>query len=324
MAKVERFIYRGRERTVESVVRKSKQAGGMYDNYISADAQLYSPKEGECSIRILPPTWEDTDKWGDGWEIGVYLHYGVGPDNGSYLCLDKMKGEPCPVCEARRNTNDTDEADQFKASYRCLCWVIDRDNEKAGPMVWSMPVSLFREINARSVDKKSNTPILIDDPEEGYDVVFNRAGTGIKTKYTAVEVMREPSPLHEDEKLQGRWLAHITEHSLPSVLNFFEAEHIEKVLFGKVARRPAEDGEIATEDTVKAPSPPARRRPTQVVEDENEDKDDNSIEYPSPRRDRASLAPAKDVSSDDEDSDEDSVVEQARSRLERLKSRGRG
>ena len=263
-----KFVYRGTARTVESVVRKSKQAGGLYDSYLQSDVQMYKPKEGEACVRILPPTWEDVEKWGDGWEIGVYIHYSVGPDNGTYLCLDKMKGEPCPVCEARRTITDQDEADQLKPGYRCICWVIDRDNEKAGPMIWSMPISLFRDINARSVDKKSNAPILIDDPEEGYDIIYNREGTGLKTKYTAVEVSREPSPLQDNEKLQIRWLEYITEHPLPDVLNFYDAEHIEKVLFGKTDRR--KDEEEVTEETETRPSRRGRAEPVEEVTEEAE------------------------------------------------------
>ena len=269
MAGKSKFVYRGDKRTVESVVRKSKQAGGLYDSYLASDVQMYKSKEGEACVRILPPTWEDTEKWGDGWEIGVYIHYSVGPDNGTYLCLDKMKGEPCPVCEARRTITDQDEADQLKPGYRTLAWVIDRDNEKAGPMIWSMPITMFKEINARSIDKKTNAPILVDDPEEGYDIVFNRAGTTkTNTKYSAVEVTREPSPLHDDEKLQARWLEYITEHPLPDVLNFYDAEHIEKVLFGKTDRR--KDEEEVTEETETRPSRRGRAEPVEEVVEEIE------------------------------------------------------
>jgi len=289
MAKASKFVYRGSERTVESVVRKSKQAGGLYDSFLVSDATMFKPKEGENCVRIMPPTWEDLDKYGDGWELGVYLHYDVGPDNGAYLCLDKMKGESCPVCEARRQA-DEDEADKLKPSFRSICWVIDRDNEKAGPLIWSLPITLFREINQRSVDKKTNTPILIDDPEEGYDLVFNRAGEKVKTKYTAVEVSRDPTPLHDDERLQQRWLDYITENPLPAMLNFFDAEHIEKVLFGKSGKKDAEEVEdaplprrssrraVVEEEEAEdvSPSRRSRREPEEVEED-----------APPPRRGRA-------------------------------------
>ena len=341
MAK-ERFVYRGRERTVESVVRKSKQGGGLYDSYLSSDIPLFKSKEGESCIRILPPTWEDTEKWGDGWEIGIYLHYSVGPDNGAYLCLDKMKGETCPVCEARRDAADEEESDALKPSYRSLCWVIDRDNEKAGPQVWSMPITLFRDINARSVDKKTNTPILIDDPEEGYDLVFNRAGTDKRTKYTGVEIMREPTPLHDDEKLQARWLEYIKDHPLPDVLTFFDAEHIERVLFGKVDRKKPEAEEAETEAPARStrsrrsePEPeaeeeveaPRSSRHSRAAEPEPEEEAEAEPETPSRTRRRALLTEPGEEADETprrgrrEAIEESEPVQTARRSLERLRPR---
>jgi hypothetical protein len=260
-----------------------------------------------------------------------------------------MSGEPCPVCEARRQTTDEDESDQLKPSYRCLCWVIDRDNEKAGPMVWSMPISLFRDINARSVDKKSNAPILIDDPEEGYDIVFNRAGTDKRTKYTAVEVMREASPLHDDEKLQKRWLDYVQEHPLPSILNFFDAAQIEKVLFGKARKeeeseevesetRPSRRGRSEREEEVAGePAPRSSRRQAAAEETDDElpfDKNGKGEETPRQTRRRTLLDEEKETPEEEVTStrgrrgapeaiEEETPVRAARRSLERLRTRER-
>ena len=86
------FKFRGGDRSSEDVTRRSKMSGGNYDNYLSSDAPFFKAKEGENTVRIMPPTWDDQEKWGNGWEIVVWLHRNVGPDNGTYLCLDKMKG----------------------------------------------------------------------------------------------------------------------------------------------------------------------------------------------------------------------------------------
>lgn len=231
-----KFEYRGRDRSVESVVQKSKQATGNYDRYTLEGVPSFKPKEGENCVRILPPTWKDTQRYGDGWEIQIHLHSNVGVDNSQYLCLDKMNDEDCPICAARRDATDTDEADALRVGWRALCWVVSRDDEKAGPQLWAMPPTLFRDICAASVDKKGNTPILIDDPEEGYDLYFHREGSGLRTKYSRIEVVRDPSPLHDNQKLQDRWLDYIMETPLPDVLQFFPADHIEKVLFGRVDR----------------------------------------------------------------------------------------
>jgi hypothetical protein len=207
----------------------------------------YKPKEGECTIRLMPAGWGSdkkmVDKWGAAWKIAIYVHWGVGPDKGAYLCLDKMKGEPCPVCEAQREAEDEDERQQFKPSARALCWLIDRDNERAGPQVWSMPNTFFRDLSNRSIDKKSNSVIRFDSPAEGYDVVFTREGSGLKTKYESIEVLRDSTPLNDDPKKQEAWLEYISSLPLPEVLNYYDGDYIEKVLYGrkKAAARDEED-----------------------------------------------------------------------------------
>lgn len=356
MAKNSRFVYRGSSRTVETVVRKSKQSGGQYDSPFKPDASTYKPKEGECTVRIMPPTWEDEEKWGNGWDITTHIHYGIGADEGAYLCLDKMKGEECPICEARRNATD-EEADELKASMRPLCWVIDRDNEKAGPQLWSLPNTLFREINLRSVDKKSNAPILIDDPEEGYDIVFTRTGTGLTTKYSGVEVLRDACPLHDDQKKQDAWLNYILDNPLPDMLNYYDEDYLKKVLFGKADRRSAEaDSEDEDEGTSrggrsrrsapKEDEKPSRGRRQPVEDEEDEDADEDSPPVrgrrgaPSGDDDEAPFEGGKPtrasrrrvLDEEDEDGDEDeedgevekgSAVSSAKRALERLKTKGR-
>lgn len=294
------FVYRGRERTVESVTRKSKQGSGLYDSYLSQDITTFKAKEGENTVRIMPPTWEDVEKWGDGWEITVFLHFNIGPDNGTYLCLDKMSQQRCPCCEARARALDDDERDALRPSSRQLAWVIDRDNEKAGPQVWSLPVSLFRDINARSIDKKTNTPILIDDPEDGYDLAFNREGSGLKTKYVSTEVLRDPCPLHDKEDLQDRWIEYIEANPLPDLLHFYDYEHIQKVLSGRATKK-------AGDDEAEEPSsrPSRRRAPVEEAEEEepparsSRRRSEPEEEQPSSRR-RRLLEPDPDEESEEE------------------------
>lgn len=247
------FVYRGKERTTETLKRKSSEGARDYDSCFKAGIPTYKPKEGENCVRIMPSTWDEPD-----WDYTIYSHYSVGADNARYLCLSKMKDEPCPVCEAALKATDEDEKDSLSVGKGAICWVIDRDNEKAGPQLWSIPFTKVRnEIHTRSIDKKTRAPILVDDPEEGYDIVFNRKGTDKTTQYTGVEVVRDPSPLHEDQKTQDRWLAYIEENPLPECLNFFEADYIEKVLFGKVSSK-ASNKEEAAGAAAEDETPPAR------------------------------------------------------------------
>lgn len=259
-----RFVYRGDDRDAATATRKANQTGGMYDSYIKSEVKSLKVKEGENYLRILPDSWPDADveKWGSWWNIDIYLHYGVGADNATYLCLDKMKGEPCPVCEARSSAIDDEEDSQLRPSWRGLAWAIDRDDEKAGPQVFSIPVTLFREINERSVDKKTKGLIRIDHPDEGYDISFTRKGNDIRTKYSAVEVDRDPRPIHDDEDIQNRWLDYITDNPLPDILVYHDYEHIAKVLHGRSRR-----GEEQSEDGGRSAERSERRRPREAAEE---------------------------------------------------------
>lgn len=292
MAKKKGFKYRGRERTAESVHRASKASNSTFDSILVGEGlQFYKPREGENNIRLLPPTWSDLDKWGDGWHIDAYVHYNIGLDNSAYLCLEKMTGEPCPICEAKNETKDETERKAFQISRRALVWLIDRDNEKAGPQAWIMPLSLFREINTRCIDKKTGKPILIDDPDEGYDVSFVKEGKEIKTKYLGIEIARDSTPLSSKSSKQDQWLEYIQENPLTDMLNFYDSEHISKVLTGQISAK-TKSGDDDDED-----EKPSRRRRSRTSEDE--EKADS----------RATRRNKRNVSRDDDDDDEEEEID---------------
>lgn len=249
--KASSFKYTGR--SSEDISRRATQPSGAYDSFISGGFALFKPKEGENCVRILP--WlsgndprakEYQEKWGNHWGIDIYVHYNVGPDNGSYLCLQKMKGETCPVCEARRDA-DEKEAQALRIVERVLCWIVDRKNEKLGPTLWAMPTTLSKDISGASRARGSGENLLIDDPEEGYDIYFDREGVKIQTDYKRVEAARDPTPLHENPDKMAQWLNYVSENVLPDLLVYYDADLIEKTLFGQKAtpaersgRRPSE------------------------------------------------------------------------------------
>ncbi len=348
------FRFRGGKRTVEETTRRSKRSSGGYDSILDPDIPMFKPKEGENCIRILPPTWQD-DKWGNYWDIEVFVHYDVGAQGGSYLCLDKMNGEGCPVCEAAREAADKDEARSFRPVVRALCWLIDRNDEKAGPQVWSMPNKMYKEINARSQDKKTKEVILIDgqaDGLDGYDVTFTRQGTKKETDYSGVEISREMTPLHDDERIEERWMKYIEAHPLPDILQFYDTEYIEKVLMGRVepkreeeteeeepasSRRrtsrvegtetrpaalhsPEPEEEVEDEEVEEAEKhPPPRARHTRRDVEENDE--EAEPDAPSPRRARRQDANEEKEADAEKNEGTERVSAGARRSLDRLKAR---
>ena len=267
-----KFRYMGGERTSEDVTRMSRRPTGGFDRYVQDGIAWFKPKEGENCIRIIPLTPEDF-KIERGWDVQIHLHQNVGPDQTAYLCLAKNPNlhevESCPVCDAKKTTDE--ERKQLRVGWRSLVFLIDRNAEKIGPQIWSMPPTVYNEMMSRNQDKKTNATIKIDDPEEGYDFFFNREGTGLRTDYTQMEFDRESSPLSSNQKLQERWLDYITENQLSQTLRFYDAEHIQNVLYGEGVRRD-DDGS----DDADAPAPRGASRRPAPEETEGED--------PPPRR----------------------------------------
>lgn len=324
------FKYQGRSRKVEDVVRRGKESSGSYDSFLVPGISRYKAKEGDNQIRVLPPPdfgpkkkvtqKKFHDKWGTGWEVMGHLHRKVGPDEGTYLCPKAMLGKPCAVCEARVEA-DAEEADALRVQKRPFCWVIDRDNEKAGPLFWDMPMGVFRDINLRSVDKKTGALILIDDPEEGFDVMFTREGTDMRTKYTAVEIDRDTSPLQENERKMERWLDYINSHPIPDVLNFHDPDHVEKVLFGQAERKRKGDEEEEEEEEEAprkkrrrdddeeeeevAPKKKRRDEPEEEEEEEEAPRKKKRRDEPEEEEEEEEEAPRKKRKRDEEEEEED-------------------
>jgi hypothetical protein len=331
------YKYHGSKRTTEDVDRASKESSSNYDNYTIPGITKYKPREGENRIRVMPPPdfgssaegkemqKEYLDKWGADWAIIALLHRNVGSDETTYLCR-KMKGKSCIVCDML-DEMEPEEKDQQRQQKRPFCYVIDRDNEKAGPQFWDMPMGLYRDINLRSKDRRSGAVIYIDDPDEGYDIMFTREGTGKKTKYAGVEIDRDSSPLHDSESKMERWLQKISEQPLPDILRFYSPDHIESTMMGASKKRDEdeEDEDVAPKrrrrggDEDEDDAPPKRRRPAEDDDEEDAppkrkrkpaDDEEDEDEPPKRRRKPADddeeedAPPKRRRRDDDEDEDE--------------------
>lgn len=219
-----RFEYR--QRDASSARKRAESSGKDFDRYLQDVADAYAVNDGDNVVRILPPTWDDAEHYGH----DIYVHYEIGPDKGTYLCLNKMKGEKCPICEERKraqNEGDEEYAKKLEPKKRVLVYVIDRNKEKEGIKVWAMPWTLDRDIVKVSVDKRTGEVLPIDHPDDGYDVMFERTGKGPRTEYVGVSIDRKSSPLDNDKALDFA-----QEHPLPSLLKFYPYDHIASVFDG--------------------------------------------------------------------------------------------
>jgi hypothetical protein len=230
-----RSSYRYERRDSDSVRQRSQMGNNDFDKILKSGIKMFKPADGDNCIRIVPPTWKKAEHYG----LDIYVHYGVGADRGTYLCLHKHKGEPDPIHEAyleAKNEYSEDEKNEdlkklvkeLEAKRRVLVYLIDRDRPKEGIMAWAMPWTLDRDIVQVMQDKRTGEVLPIDDPEEGYDVQFTKKGSKNLTEYTGVAIARRSSPLDNDKALEFA-----QENPLPDQLQFFDYDHIAKAFGGK-------------------------------------------------------------------------------------------
>lgn len=210
--------------------RHQNQATGSWEGIFPDDIKKFKAREGLNRIRILQSTYGTrTD-----YSFGYYQHNDIGPDRGAYLCARKMAAQPCPMCD-NRSEFDEEDSKALRPQHRYILWIIDRNNERAGPQIWDVSAKTDKLLANLSVE--DGKVLNIDSPDDGYDIEFRREGTGRNTDYLAHRVMRDPSPLHDDDRIADQWLDYIADHPLDKVLQEYDAEHIERAFGGQVNRR---------------------------------------------------------------------------------------
>lgn len=261
------------ERSEEDVRRRAKQSSSKYDSIFNKNVPYYTARDGENEIRIVP--WIDQghpdfkaltaeDAWDNHWGISVMIHRNVGPLKGTYLCLDKMKGEPCPICEVWK----AEDAKDLGLSDRVLAWIIDRKNEKAGPQLFNMPLQVSKDISLASDQRGGKGVLRIDSIDEGHDIFFDKEGKDIGTRYKQIEVVKDPSYLHDNEDKQNDWLDFIMDNCLPDLLNYYEADYLEKLLSGQIEKDDDDEGSERGSDRGSSRS---SRRPSR--DDDNSERE---------------------------------------------------
>jgi len=268
------FQYQDLEST--SLFERANERDDRKDTFMKSGIKFFSPKEKKNRIRILPPTWENAKHYG----FDAYIHYSIGRSNSSYLCPQKM-GSPedkCPICEEilhGTSKNDKEFVDKVKARRKVLVYVIDRDDEAAGPKLFPMPLSMDRNFVMQSVDDGTGDPLRIHHPDTGYDVSFEKEGIGIKTKYSGEVVARKSTPLGPNPADQERWLQFITDNAIPEVLEHKSYEYIKSAFEGRIVEEVEDHPKERVPERKEEPKPEKEPRVTLSREDKEELISDN-------------------------------------------------
>ncbi len=230
----ESFSYSPRSK--EQIDKRAKMRGKEFDRFVKEGVKNWKPNDGVNIIRILPATWKGAEHYG----LDLYVHYSVGPDRQSYLDLAKMQDKPDPISEEHAEAlrdGDDKYAKELDSKRRCGVYLIDRENEKEGVQFWAMPWTVDADINKLSVDRRTGETLNIDDPEDGYDVEFEKNGKDRNTKYEGVAIARRSSPLGSK-----KWLEFAMDNPIPEQLVYFDYEHIAKAFGGGGSHRDRDDG----------------------------------------------------------------------------------
>lgn len=242
-------------RTFEDNRKRTEQWGNMRDSYLRDHVPMWKPSDGENIVRFLPPTWDEADHYG----LDIFVHYNVGADSSAFLDLQRMKGEPDPICEAFDEATaqgDEEYAKELKSTKRVLVYLIDRDKPKDGVQMWAMPWTLDKEITTQAQDPRTHEFLPIDDPDEGYDVYITREGQGQRTKYTC-RIARNPSAVD----LTDDQMDLVEQNPLPTCLQFFDYDHIAKVFSGKKPTASKEEDDFMEEKPKARTTKPVEREP---------------------------------------------------------------
>lgn len=154
--------------------------------------KFFKPKEGKNQVRILPP-WNDEGLF----FLEATAHYGLKKE-GRDIPIPCSGKADCPICQFIRKMEkggkeDTKLAKRLASRTKFYVNILDRKSEKVS--IWGFSRKILGGLLNRMDDEDFGD---ITDPDEGFDVIIEREGTGMKTSYD-VRVKPKSSSVDLDE-----------------------------------------------------------------------------------------------------------------------------
>lgn len=163
-------------------------------------APYWKPKDGNNLIRLLPPKGVE-----DSFFLESYYHYNI-EENTALACPKKIENKSCPICEAvdqlfrTKRSEDKELAFKWRAKQRFFYNILDLSDpvNKDKPQVYVSGTMVYEQILAYFADPDWGD---LSDPETGHDIVIERIGEKIETKYM---VKVKPKPRAIDKSILDR------------------------------------------------------------------------------------------------------------------------
>lgn len=146
---------------------------------------FFKPKEGKNIVRILPP-YKDNGKF---FFEGKF-HYGFKSD-GKTVTVPYMGEDSYIMKKLNALSSDGEEGMKLSKRYgpRTKFFVNIIDRESGAVKVWGFSSTIMKKLKAFRLDNEDGGKF--EDPEEGYDLIIERTGKGMETRY---DVRFRPRP----------------------------------------------------------------------------------------------------------------------------------
>jgi len=173
---------------------------------------MFKCSEDEHIIDIIPYIAGDNNsrtlKGDPTYNLDLFVHRGVGPNEDTYICLSRTFKQPCPICEHKVFLTKQDEFDEkevklLNPTRRCIynIWVHDNDKEEAkGVQIWDVSQYLFeKELASQARLPKGGGFVPFSDPDDGKSISFVREGkSALATKYKSFHFLDREEPIPDE------------------------------------------------------------------------------------------------------------------------------
>lgn len=297
----------------------SKQVSAGFHGIFKANAnvKVWKAEKGRHDIDIIPYQAGSHDpmmKPGE-WTyvLEVFVHNNVGPEeNKVFICPFKTYGDPCPICEHRRELIERDADEDLikslavskypRSIYNIICHDDSRSRNEV--QVFNTSHFLFEKqlIEAAQSSPRQiedGEPPIIDfaDPDDGRGIIFTREGDGRSTTFTGISFTKRKKAI-PDSILEKAYI-------LDDIIHIASYDEIYEAFWGQ-KREDVEDGDVEDESPRRGSSrresprerqstrgKSRREEPEEEPEDEESEDDDsylNKNEVPKKSRKKNEVA----------------------------------
>lgn len=254
----------------------SEEAAKVDQQETAGDETFMKLKVGKNVVRFLPPRQGEKSPF-----KVVRQHFIRLPGNDApvvFACpRHGAEKDRCPACEQAAKLRatgvkvDRDKAWDLMPKMRVFANVIDRKDMDAGPKVLGFGKTIHEELTDLRQDPDAGGDFT--HPEDGFDVIITRKGTGKNDTSYSVALARSDSPITDDDEEAGIWY-----ESMENLDQFAAPKTFDEVCEMLGLGEGSEPTSAQRRKRIDAGKGKSHRR-QEVIDTEGEDVDDDDIPY---------------------------------------------